>query len=162
MGWWAFLAAVWWGYWGLLYRAFGNRLNSRGAYRRAVACFTRALAHAPEDARLYLWRGTLYWRELGATPLAEEDLGRAIELAPAMSRPYLNRALARWYALPPDRAGAAEDFCAYLERADDAYWQAVAREHLAQFEEAGRSAGATEAAGRAAAGKEASLDPENT
>jgi tetratricopeptide (TPR) repeat protein len=144
MGWWAYLAALWWIYWGLLYRAFGNRLGMGGAYRRAAACFTRALAHTPEDARLYLWRGTLYWRELGSIRLAEEDLGRAIELAPEMGRPYLNRALARWYALPPDRASAAADFRSYLERADDAYWEAVAREHLAQFEDTVGREGATE------------------
>ena len=129
----AFLAAMWWTYWGQLFRALGNRFGWRGEYHRAVACFSRGLIAAPQNARLYYWRGTLYWRELGDPARAEEDLSRAIELSPQMARAYLNRAFARWYTLPPNREGAAADLRAYLERGDDPYWRSVAQEHLAQL-----------------------------
>jgi tetratricopeptide (TPR) repeat protein len=132
------LASLWWIYWGLLYRGFGNRFGWRSGYERAVRYFTRALAHAPQNAYLYYWRGTLYWRELNDPAQAEADLGRAIELAPRkMARAYLNRAFLRWYALPPDRARAAADFRAYLECGDEPYWRSVAQEHLANLEPGG-------------------------
>lgn len=125
------LAGAWWVYWGLVYRAFGNRLGWREGYERAVRYFTRALADMPSSARLYYWRGTLHWRELNDPAQAEADLSRAIEIAPhKMARAYLNRAFLRWYALPPDRDGAGADFRAYLERGSEPYWRSVAQEHL--------------------------------
>ena len=125
------LASWWWIYWGLLYRGFGNRFGWQWGYERAAHYFTRALIHAPENAQLYYWRGTLYWRELHDPQQAEDDLSQAIELAPEkMARAYLNRAFLHWYALPPDREGAAADFRAYLERGDEPYWRSVAQEHL--------------------------------
>jgi len=136
MGWWAYLAATVWSYFGLLFRSFGNRFGRPATYRRAVSCFTRALQYAPQDASLYFYRGTLYWRELGDFQQAEADLTRAIELDPSLARAYLNRAFARRYALPPNRSGAAEDLRAYLDRADDPYWRAVAEEKLQELEAA--------------------------
>jgi len=135
MGWWSWLAVTMWVYFGLLFRAFGNRFAWLDAYQRAVDCFSRGLDRAPEDARLYFWRGTLFWRELGDSQRAEADLTRAIELAPKMAKAYLNRAFARWYALPPNRRTAAEDFRAYLSHSDDPYWCSVALQHLQQLEE---------------------------
>jgi tetratricopeptide (TPR) repeat protein len=135
VGFWRYLAATLWAYFGLLFRAFGNRFGQPETFRRAVACFTRALAYAPADASLYLWRGTLLWRELGEHREAEADLSRAIQLEPSLARAYLNRAFARAYAFPPDRAGAAADLRAYLERADDPYWHAVAAELLRELEQ---------------------------
>lgn len=131
---WSFVAEPFWVYFGLLFRAFGNQFAWRAGYQAAVACFSRALRHAPENARLYFWRGTLYWRELGEVEKAEADLTRAIELDPQMARAYLNRGLARWYAAVPDRAAAAADLRAFLERSTDAYWREVARQHLEQME----------------------------
>jgi len=135
MGLWAYLAATTWTYFGLLFRAFGNRFGRIATYERAVACFSRALAHAPQDASLYYYRGTLYWRELSDPKQAEADLTRAIELNPALSRAYLNRGFVRRYALPANPSGAMEDLHAYLDRADDPYWRAVAMEELRQLEE---------------------------
>lgn len=128
------IARTLWTYLGLLFRSFGNQFAWKWAYRLAVECFTRGLRHDPENPYLYYWRGTLYWRELGDPPRAEADLSRAISLAPRMARAYLNRAFARWYASPPDRAGAAEDFRAYLEQDKDPYWRQVALEHLQRWE----------------------------
>lgn len=128
------IARMLWTYLGLLFRSFGNQFAWKRAYRLAVECFTRGLRCDPEDPYLYYWRGTLYWRELGDCQRAEADLSRAISLSPQMARAYLNRAFARWYALPPNRAGAAEDFRAYLERAKDPYWRQVALEHLQRYE----------------------------
>jgi tetratricopeptide (TPR) repeat protein len=130
---WSFLAKTFWIYFGLLFRAFGNRFGWSDAYQGALSCFSRALEHAPQDAYLYLWRGTLYWREFSATQKAEADLTRAIELDPRLARAYLNRAFARWYALPPDRPGAAADFRAFLERSAEPYWRGVVEELLQQF-----------------------------
>ncbi len=126
------LAETLWIYLGLLFRSFGNQFAWRWAYRLAVECFTRGLRYDPENPYLYYWRGTLYWRELGEHLRAESDLSQAISLAPRMARAYLNRAFARWYASPPNRAGAAEDFRAYLdlEQGQDPYWRQVALEHL--------------------------------
>lgn len=132
---WSVLAYWWWVYFGLLFRSFGNSLGGRKAYRRAVSCFSRAMRHSPEEARLYYWRGTLYWRELGALERAEADLTRAIELNPKMSRAYLNRAFARTYARPPDLVGAREDLQAYLNYGRDPYWRGVAEEQLARLEQ---------------------------
>ncbi|MGC8873504.1 MAG: tetratricopeptide repeat protein [Chloroflexia bacterium] len=133
MGFWSYLAATLWAYFGLLFRAFGNRFGRPETFRRAVACLTRALAHAPADPLLYLWRGTLLWRELGDYHEAEADLTRAIQLDPSLARAYLNRAFARAYAFPPNPAGAAADFRAYLERADDPYWRTVAEKVLQEL-----------------------------
>lgn len=57
----------------------GRRLGYLGRYRDAIATFTRAMDHAPEDARLYRHRGHRYItvRELEN---AEADLRRAAEL----------------------------------------------------------------------------------
>lgn len=137
MGFWNYFAATLWAYFGLLFRAFGNRFGRPETFRRAVACFTRALAYAPADASLYLWRGTLLWRELGSHHEAEADLTRAIQLDPSLARAYLNRAFARAYAFPPNPAGAAADFRAYIERADDPYWRAVAEKVLHELESRG-------------------------
>ncbi len=135
----SFVARTLWVYLGLLSRSIGNQFSWGGGsgthfYRLAVHCFTRGLRYDPGNPSLYYWRGTLYWRELGDYRRAEADLSRAITLAPRMARAYLNRAFARWYASPPDRAGAAEDFRAYLERAQDPYWRQVALEHLQKWE----------------------------
>ena len=128
------LASWWWIYWGLFFRGLGNRFAWKEGYGRAVGYFTRGLAAAPKNASLYYWRGTLYWRELGDPARAEADLTQAIELSPdKMARAYLNRAFARWYTLPPNQEGAAEDFRAYLERGSDPYWRHVAQEHLEQL-----------------------------
>ena len=128
------LASWWWIYWGLVWRSLGNRLASREFYQRAVLDFTRALLHTPHDANLYYWRGTLYWRELGDAPAAEADLTQAIELAPQkVARAYLNRAMLRLSAVPPDRDGAAADLAAYLERGTEPYWRSVAQEYLEQL-----------------------------
>jgi tetratricopeptide (TPR) repeat protein len=124
------LASGWWAYWGLVFRGFGNWLAWKEGYARAVDCFTRGLAATPRRANLYYWRGTLCWRELGELGQAEADLTRAIELNPNLARAYLNRAFVRWYALPPNREGAVEDFQAYLARGDDPYWRGQAQEHL--------------------------------
>jgi len=130
----ALLAGGWWIYWGLLHRGFANRFAWREGYERAVRCFTRALAHMPANARLYYWRGTLYWRELNDPQRAEADLTQAVELDPRLGRAYLNRAFLRWYALSPDHDGAAADLRAYLERGSEPYWRAVAQEHLDKLE----------------------------
>lgn len=132
---WSLVAVPFWIYFGLLFRAFGNQFAWRGGYRAAVACFSRALGYAPQNAHLYFWRGTLYWRELGEIERAEADLTRAIELNPQMARAYLNRGLARWYAAKVDRAAAAADLRAFLERSDDAYWREVALRLLEQVEQ---------------------------
>ncbi|MGB9723504.1 MAG: hypothetical protein ACP5OO_11460 [Chloroflexia bacterium] len=131
----SFIATTFWIYLGLLFRSFGNQFAWRQGYRWAISCFSRGLHHDPDNPYLYYWRGTLYWRELGDCRQAEADLSRAIALAPRMARAYLNRAFARWYASPPDRAGAAEDFRAYLERDQDPYWRQVALEHLQKLGE---------------------------
>lgn len=130
---WSFLATGWWIYWGQVFRSLGNRFAWREGYRLAVDCFTRGLRHSPGHAALYFWRGTLRWRELGDSAQAETDLSQAIALSPQMARAYLNRAFARWYATPPNREGAAEDFRAYLARSSDPYWRGVAQEHLQQL-----------------------------
>jgi tetratricopeptide (TPR) repeat protein len=130
---WSSLAAAWWTYWGLLFRALGNRLAWRESYHRAVGFFTRGLAATPQRANLYYWRGTLYWRELGDPAQAEADLTKAIELNPKLARAYLNRAFVRWYTLPLNPEGAAEDFRAYLEHGSEPYWRRVAQEHLEQL-----------------------------
>ena len=132
---WSFVAVPFWVYFGLLFRAFGNRFAWRGGYRAAVACFSRALAYAPGNAQLYFWRGTLYWRELEETGRAEADLSRAIELDPKMARAYLNRGLARWYAAEADRAAAVADLRAFLEHSTDSYWREVALRLLQQAEQ---------------------------
>jgi len=132
---WSFVVVPFWVYFGLLFRAFGNQFAWRGGYRAAVACFSRALGHAPGNAQLYFWRGTLYWRELGEIAKAEADLTRAIELDSQMARAYLNRGLARWYAAGADRAAAAADLRAFLERSSDAYWREVALRLLEQAEQ---------------------------
>lgn len=130
----SFILVPFWTYFGLLFRAFGNQFSWVGAYQRAVECFSRGLRHAPQNAHLYFWRGTLYWRELGQSQQAEADLTRAIALDPQMSRAYLNRGLARWYAVPPDRQGAAADLQAFLQRGSDPYWRQVALEHLRRLQ----------------------------
>ncbi len=132
---WSFLAKVFWIYFGLLFRALGNRFGWGDSYGSAVRCFSRAMAHDPGDAHLYFWRGTLRWREFGDVAGAEADLTRAIELDPHLTRAYLNRGLARWYTLPPDRAGATADFRAFLECSGEPYWRGVVEELL------GRAAG---------------------
>ncbi|MBN1484316.1 MAG: hypothetical protein JXA37_06295 [Chloroflexia bacterium] len=130
---WNFLLSWWWVYWGLFNRALGNRRRSRYAYTRSVACFSRALGHMPDDAQVYLWRGTLYWRELDRPAQAEADLDRALELNPRLAEAYLNRAFVRQYRLPPDRAGAVRDLRAYLEYGRDTYWRQVAQQQLQQL-----------------------------
>ncbi len=138
---WSWLAGTYWVYFGLLFRSLGNGLGWPGAYRRAVNCFSRALRYAPENANLFFWRGTLYWRELRDYRRAEADLTQAIELVPRMARAYLNRAFNRMYAMPPDHVGAAQDLRAYLDCGDDPYWTSVARAHLQQLEERSLSGG---------------------
>jgi tetratricopeptide (TPR) repeat protein len=129
-----FFAYWWWVYFGLLFRAFGNRFAWRAAYQRAVNYFARAIQHSPENANLYFWRGTLYWRELGNNEQAEIDLSKAIELNPKLLRAYLNRAFVRWYDLPPRFAEAAEDLSLYVKHSEDPYWRAVAEEHLLRLQ----------------------------
>ncbi len=131
---WSFLAFWWWVYFGLLFRSLGNYFSWPGGYRRAVVYFSRALRRSPGEARLYFWRGTLYWRELGDHTRAEADLSRSIELDPRRPRTFLNRAFVRWYDTPPRYDLAAEDLRTYLSLSQDPYWCAVAREHLERLE----------------------------
>jgi tetratricopeptide (TPR) repeat protein len=129
---WSSAVTLWWIYWGQLFRALANGLAWRGGYLWAVGCFSRALQASPGHARLYFWRGTLYWRELGDNARAEADLSQAIALAPHLARAYLNRAFVRWYGTPPDWEAASQDLRAFLARSDDPYWRRIAQEHLQQ------------------------------
>ncbi len=118
----------------MLQRAFGNAVGWMPAYRDAVRCLDRAIKLAPNDSRLYFWRGTLYWRELREPAAAETDLSHALVLAPRLARAYLNRAFARLEKVPPDQAGVVQDLKAFLQLDQDPYWTEVAEERLKELE----------------------------
>ncbi len=134
----SWLALPWWIYLAMLQRALGNAFGWAPAYRDAVRCLDRAIKLAPNDSRLYLWRGTLYWRELREPDSAEADLSHALVLAPRLGRAYLNRAFTRLEKVPPDRAGAVQDLQAFLQLDQDPYWRGVAEERLKELEGGGK------------------------
>ncbi|MXZ87440.1 MAG: tetratricopeptide repeat protein [Dehalococcoidia bacterium] len=76
-------------------------------YKEAVACANSLVDEHPDDVPVLTGRGFLHARG-GDGRRAEEDLSRAIELAPGEGESYRNRGLAR--ALRGEHGLAIEDF----------------------------------------------------
>ena len=74
---------------------------------RAIATFTRALAHHPQPALVHTGRGLSYWKQ-GNTASAQADFDCAIALDPKQSTAYGNRGLLRYET--GDEAGALADW----------------------------------------------------
>ncbi len=73
---------------GLKKRAF--ELYQKGEYDNAIADYTKAIEHKPDDVEAYYNRGFLY-AEKGEYDCAIADYDKVIELNPNLAEPYNNR-----------------------------------------------------------------------
>jgi len=85
--------------------------DTYGNYDQTLEDLSISIEHDPENSALYLERARLF-RGLGENTYAETDLGRAIELDPALAEAYYLRGIIRFersFTQPEERAGAQSD-----------------------------------------------------
>ena len=90
---------------GLKKRAF--ELYQKGDYDNAIAAYTKAIEHKPDDAEAYYNRGFLY-AEKGEYDHAIEDYDKVIELYPKYADAYYNRGIS--YGEKGEYDRAIEDY----------------------------------------------------
>lgn len=73
-------------------RSDGNALFRRGQYAAAVAAYSEALEHSPNDAKLWSNRAAAY-TQLGNYAKALEDSEATIRLAPSWAKGYYRKAM---------------------------------------------------------------------
>ena len=115
----------------LLHRYYGNRDHLPSEHMRAIEALNRAIACDPTNARAYLVRGILWWRELDHPRRAVLDLTEAYRLNPRLAEARFNRGVAYQQLREYDKAIA--DFEAYLEVGNHPYWREYAREMVEEL-----------------------------
>ena len=118
---------------GLTYRYWANAHGLHPEYEKAIAHFTRALAYKPDNARIYLDRGILYWREINHPRRAILDLSEALELDETLSEAYLNRGIAHQQLREYNEA--ITDYKQYLEKGDNPHRREYAESMIKELSE---------------------------
>jgi len=115
------------------HRYFGNLYGNRHDHWLAIENYTRALVHAPAYTQAYYSHEETYWREVGNSLRAIQDLTRVLELDPSWVEAYFNRALA--HGMRHEREQAVADFRSYLANGADEYWLGSAQRQLAELQQ---------------------------
>lgn len=118
---------------GLTYRYWANAHGLHSEYEKAIAHFTRALAYKPDNARIYLDRGILYWREINHPRRAILDLSEALNLDADISEAYFNRGIAHQQLREYNEA--ITDYKVYLEKGNNPYWREYAESMIRELGE---------------------------